>query len=116
MVSLEIRKHFFALLRAHKVADRLVGSDHFCIGAAGKGRQQNSEHASAREVEPLCLAFWGGAWTLGAWCRLRQDFRNFRPDRIASFDLTAETFVETAERGFGAYMRAMGGDADALDL
>jgi predicted DNA-binding transcriptional regulator YafY len=78
--------------------------------------RDKAEQASAREVEPLCLAFWGGAWTLGAWCRLRQDFRNFRPDRIARFDLTTETFAETAERGFGAYMRAMGGDADALDI
>jgi predicted DNA-binding transcriptional regulator YafY len=77
--------------------------------------RDKSERASAREVEPLCLAFWGGAWTLGAWCRLRQDFRNFRPDRIASFDPTAEIFVETAERSFSAYMRAMGGDADTLD-
>jgi predicted DNA-binding transcriptional regulator YafY len=77
--------------------------------------RDKSERASAREVEPLCLAFWGGAWTLGAWCRLRQDFRNFRPDRIASFDPTAEIFTETAERGFSAYMRAMGGNADRLD-
>src|SRR5579883_2730959 len=61
---------------------------------------------SAREVEPLCLAFWGGAWTLGAWCRLRLDFRNFRPDRIAAFEPTGEVFVETAERGLEAYMRA----------
>src|SRR5699024_2214724 len=39
-------------------------------------------NASERDVEPLCLAFWGGKWTLGAWCRLRRDFRNFRPDRM----------------------------------
>lgn len=29
--------------------------------------------ASAREIEPLCLACWGVVWTLGAWCRLRRD-------------------------------------------
>ncbi|MBO9661580.1 YafY family protein [Dokdonella sp.] len=72
---------------------------------------------SAREVEPLCLAFWGGVWTLGAWCRLRTDFRNFRPDRIASFDPTGEIFAETVERGFAAYLRATGGaDEAALDV
>ncbi len=68
-----------------------------------------------REVEPLCLAFWGGVWTLGAWCRLRNDFRNFRPDRIAAFAPTGEVFVEAAERGLAAYLRAVGADADALD-
>lgn len=72
-----------------------------------------SGRASARDVEPLCLAFWGGAWTLGAWCRLREDFRSFRPDRMANFAPTGETFAETPERGLAAYVRAMGGDAEA---
>lgn len=65
--------------------------------------------ASLREIEPLCLAFWGGAWTIGAWCRLRTDFRNFRPDRIARFEPTGECFDETPERGLSAYLRSVGG-------
>jgi len=69
--------------------------------------RDNDARATAREVEPLCLAFWGGSWTLGAWCRLRGDFRNFRPDRIVDYAPTGETFVETRERGLEAYMRAM---------
>jgi predicted DNA-binding transcriptional regulator YafY len=72
--------------------------------------------ASTRDVEPLCLAFWGGAWTLGAWCRLREDFRNFRPDRIAQFEPTGETFTETTERGLAAYLRSVGGDAAIEDI
>jgi predicted DNA-binding transcriptional regulator YafY len=63
---------------------------------------------SLREVEPLCLAFWGGSWTLGAWCRLRAAFRNFRPDRIARFQASGETFADTPERGLPAYLRAVG--------
>ena len=70
--------------------------------------RDESGRARLREVEPLCLAFWGGAWTLGGWCRLRSDFRNFRPDRIQVFAPTGETFVETAERGLAAYLRAAG--------
>ena len=77
--------------------------------------RDESSRSSLREVEPLCLAFWGGAWTLGAWCRLRTDFRNFRPDRIATFEPTGETFVETDERGLTAYLRSVGGaDADGI--
>src|SRR5215467_11188913 len=37
-----------------------------------------------RTVRPLCLAFWGTAWTASAWCELRRDFRNFRPDRMSA--------------------------------
>lgn len=77
--------------------------------------RDESSRSSLREVEPLCLAFWGGVWTLGAWCRLRTDFRNFRPDRITAFDPTGETFTETEERGFAAYLRKAGaGDIDGM--
>jgi predicted DNA-binding transcriptional regulator YafY len=77
--------------------------------------RDKSASASERDVEPLCLAFWGGAWTLGAWCRMRCDFRNFRPDRIAGFAATGEAFAETPERGLAAYLRAMGAGMDAIE-
>lgn len=67
--------------------------------------------SSEREIEPLCLAFWGHAWTLGAWCRLRGDFRNFRPDRLHSVTATGEQFVEQPQRGLSAYLRLMEGCA-----
>lgn len=69
---------------------------------------------STREVEPLCLSFWGGKWTLGAWCRLRRDFRNFRPDRIDASTPSGEVFAEAGERNLAAYLRAVG--VGKLDL
>jgi predicted DNA-binding transcriptional regulator YafY len=36
-----------------------------------------------RVVRPLGVFFWGRAWTMAAWCESRNDFRNFRIDRIA---------------------------------
>ncbi|MGN2248503.1 YafY family transcriptional regulator [Frateuria edaphi] len=65
--------------------------------------------ASTRDVEPLCLAFWGGKWTLGTWCRLRGAFRNFRPDRIDQFDETGERFAMGEGRNLDAYLDAMRG-------
>lgn len=62
---------------------------------------------SQREIEPLCLSFWGGSWTLGAWCRLRTGFRNFRPDRIVRFTLTGEVFEDHPERGLEAFLQAV---------
>jgi predicted DNA-binding transcriptional regulator YafY len=76
--------------------------------------RDESGNASTREVEPLCLSFWGGKWTLGAWCRLRQDFRNFRPDRIAACVSSDEVFIETDERNLAAYLSAVG--VGKLDL
>jgi predicted DNA-binding transcriptional regulator YafY len=70
---------------------------------------------SQREVEPLCLAFWGGKWTLGTWCRLRLDFRNFRPDRIAQIEETGEVFQSAPDRDLGSYLQAMRGYYSGLE-
>ena len=111
------RSRIFAPPRSDRIeATDIIDRLHAAIAASHVlhlDYRDESGRASARDVEPLCLAFWGGAWTLGAWCRLRADFRSFRPDRIAHFAPTGEAFVETAERGLAAYIRAMGGDADA---
>jgi predicted DNA-binding transcriptional regulator YafY len=76
--------------------------------------RDESGQLSTRDIEPLCLSFWGGKWTLGAWCRLRRDFRNFRPDRIDTSELIGECFVDAEERNLAAYLRAVG--VTQLDL
>ena len=43
--------------------------------------------ASTRVLRPLGLYFWGGAWTLAAWCETREDFRTFRVDRLKRWAL-----------------------------
>jgi predicted DNA-binding transcriptional regulator YafY len=53
----------------------------------------NSDGAhSERTVHPVGLFFWGSAWTLVAWCELREDFRSFRIDRIQSSVALEATF------------------------
>ena len=44
--------------------------------------QDAERDTTERIVWPLTLAYWGMSWTLGAWCELRQSFRNFHVDRI----------------------------------
>ena len=61
---------------------------------------------SQRRVWPLALYFWGGTWTLGAWCELRQDFRTFRIDRIGSI-ATAEQFPDQEGRRLADFVRRM---------
>ena len=59
-----------------------------------------------RVVRPLALYFWGRAWTVGGWCELREDFRNFRLDRIASLEVTADTFELESPVTLEDYQRA----------
>lgn len=62
---------------------------------------------SRRTVRPLGLYFWGSTWTLGAWCDLREDFRNFRLDRIEQPRLLKETFALEPPVTLADYVRAM---------
>ena len=45
-----------------------------------------------RDVEPLGLTYYGDRWHLIAWCRVRQDYRDFRTDRIQAISPLAEQF------------------------
>src|SRR3954452_2786478 len=53
--------------------------------------------STARDIRPLGLWFWGKVWTLVAWCEMRDDFRAFRIDRIASVAPAGRSF--RPERG-----------------
>jgi predicted DNA-binding transcriptional regulator YafY len=50
------------------------------------------ERSTRRCVRPLALSFYGPVWLLAAWCELRQDFRSFRLDRMASAEVLEEPF------------------------
>ena len=55
-------------------------------------RAKGRAEATPREVEPLGVVYYGNAWYLIAWCRLRADFRHFRLDRIQHLALRETTF------------------------
>ena len=93
--------------RIHRPAGSPARGHRATAGAAVPLRRSFRRGNRARH-EPLCLAFWGGSWTLGAWCRFRRDFRNFRPDRILQLDETGEIFADDPERGLEAYFRRVG--------
>ena len=61
---------------------------------------------SRRAVQPLGLYFWGNVWTLAAWCELRDDFRNFRLDRMSELAAGAR-FEVVAGRSLADFLARM---------
>ncbi|UOQ69667.1 helix-turn-helix transcriptional regulator [Hymenobacter volaticus] len=51
---------------------------------------------SLRDIEPIGL-YLSRQWHVVAYCRLRQEFRNFRLDRIQQIALSTETFAARPE-------------------
>jgi len=58
----------------------------------------SSEAITKRSVEPMALLYYSFHWHLIAYCRLRQNYRDFRADRIISIQAIDETF--TPREGF----------------
>lgn len=60
---------------------------------------------SERSARPLGLYFWGAKWSLAAYCELRRDFRNFRPDRMREVALLDERFDGSDGIDLAAFLR-----------
>jgi predicted DNA-binding transcriptional regulator YafY len=68
---------------------------------------------SRRVIRPLACFYWGEVWTLAAWCEQREDFRNFRVDRIRTLDVLDERFRDEPGRSLADLFRRYDCD-DAL--
>lgn len=66
--------------------------------------------STERIVWPLTLLYWGTTWSVGAWCELRQDFRNFRIDRIHDLSVLQSRIPEEPGRGLADYFAAVAAD------
>ncbi len=58
-----------------------------------------------RKVNALGLAYWGAAWTLVAWCQLRDSHRLFRLDRILAIEHLDEEFTIAPHQTLSAYIQ-----------
>ena len=68
------------------------------------------EETTERVVRPLGLYHWGKAWTLAAWCEMRDDFRNFRADRITALAEAGGTFRPEPGRTLKDFLARMARD------
>ena len=59
---------------------------------------------SERMIDPLGMIYWGGKWTLIAWCHLRCSYRQFRPDRILHLTELGSHFETTSTHSMEHYM------------
>ncbi|MHA4843306.1 helix-turn-helix transcriptional regulator [Flavitalea antarctica] len=50
------------------------------------------EELTTRIIQPIGLYYYGNTWHLIAWCALRNDYRDFRVDKISSLTITGEDF------------------------
>jgi len=81
------------------LAERRVLALDYLGGARGK--------LTRRHVEPLGLIYYADNWHLIAFCRLRNDMRDFRSDRISSLRLLNEVFTGHADFSLERYLETV---------
>ena len=69
--------------------------------------RDEQQRSTMRDVRPLGLWFWGKVWTLVAWCEMRDDFRAFRIDRIASVVIAGRVFKPERGKQLADFYRAV---------
>jgi predicted DNA-binding transcriptional regulator YafY len=85
----------FSELREHIRKQRKIKLDY----------TDEQQRLSSRIVRPLALLFFNPAWLLTGWCELRQDFRNFRLDRIQGLTSMDDIFADEAGKNLTAYLQ-----------
>lgn len=76
---------------SHNITDLQYALTHFCLTQIDYSNEANE--SSSRLIEPFALVSTQENWLLVAWCRLRQEFRYFRLDRIRKLEVLAERFA-----------------------
>ncbi|MDF9391701.1 MULTISPECIES: helix-turn-helix transcriptional regulator [Methylococcus] len=71
------------------------------------GYRRADGEQTQRRIRPLGLYFWGNVWSLAGWCELREDFRNFRLDRMQSILMENESFEDGAGQSLQDFIKRM---------
>ena len=71
------------------------------------GYQIPDGNRTERNIYPLGLFYWGSKWTVGSWCFLRKDFRDFRLDRIEKIEIHKETGIENQRINLQSYLASI---------
>lgn len=66
-----------------------------------------SGESTERVVEPIGLCYYSNQWHLIAFCQLRNDYRDFRTDRIEKFAVTSGRFNKTDHLSLQLYLERL---------
>ena len=79
-------------------------------------RSLYKEEVTVREIEPIGLYYYGLAWHIIAWCRLRKSYRDFKVERILHFNSTDESFAKKKHTSLHDYIQQIMKDMDMTEV
>jgi len=76
----------------------------------------SSDQNTTRKIEPIGLFYYSWHWHLIAWCRLRNDYRDFRLDRVSSFTPLSEQFARHSRLTLQQYLAEQPGREELQEV
>ncbi|MBN1413718.1 MAG: YafY family transcriptional regulator [Bacteroidales bacterium] len=78
--------------------------------------QYKEEHTKNRIIEPIGICFYSMNWHLIAYCRMREEYRDFRIDRIQSLKTNEEVFIPKNRLSMHEYFSRLTKEADLTEV
>ena len=75
-----------------------------------------NESIKNRLVEPIGLCYYGNTWHLIAFCRYRNDYRDFRADRIEQLSITETSFERDKLKSMDKYFQTLIQSNDIIEI
>ncbi|MCG8700756.1 MAG: YafY family transcriptional regulator [Bacteroidales bacterium] len=66
---------------------------------------QHNQQTNQRIVEPVGICFYSNTWHMIAYCRFREEFRDFRIDRIKKLNVSDEQFISHAKFSLSSFFK-----------
>jgi predicted DNA-binding transcriptional regulator YafY len=82
----------------------------------GYRSQSKEEYTRNRIVEPIGICFYGMHWHLIAYCRMREEYRDFRMDRIQSLITNSEQFIPRKRLTLHEYFARLTKEAELTEV
>ena len=95
--------HYLSILQQAIVHKRVVDLHY---------QARDQEEKTRRDVEPIGLVYYGAAWHLIAWCRLRQGYRDFRLSRMLGVSLWEDRFDACVHPSIKDYIQQIMKESD----
>jgi len=103
----ELAQQYMSSLQRAIAQKRVVSMEYYA---------QYKEEVMQRAIEPIGLCYYGSAWHVIGWCRLRNDYRDFRLGRIRRMSLSDEIFDAKSHPSIQDYIRAMTHRSELLEV
>ncbi|KAA3613724.1 MAG: YafY family transcriptional regulator [Calditrichaeota bacterium] len=75
-----------------------------------------NQKETQRNIEPAGLLYYGDNWHLIAWCRLRNDYRDFRLNRIRELKTLESDFLARPNFNLADYVRTLNDVKNAIEV